>query len=332
MTRHPFLLLGLLTGLVACSEPQSIEAPSIRFNLDASRITVSGISAGAYMAGQYHLAHSSSVSGVGLIAGGPYWCAAGSMSQALGPCMQGGDMAIPTLADYATALAGIGEIDELQHLSGDRVWVFHGADDSVIHPDVTAAAVDFYNRVHDNIDTTLVSDVAAAHGMPSIVGDQSCTDVASPFLNNCDYDAAGEMLKAITTISEDRAEIQDGEIIAIAQAGASDAAMLDEALLFVPAACANGEACGLHIAFHGCQQSTEFVGDAFAAGAGYNEWASTNRLLVLYPQVAKSSMAPLNPLGCWDWWGYTDKQYATRQGLQITVIKELVDSLSGALN
>ena len=38
-------------------------------------------------------------------------------------------------------------------------------------------------------------------------------------------------------------------------------------------------------------------GDAFAAGAGYNEWAEANKLLVLYPQVASSKIAPMNPNG-----------------------------------
>ena len=93
---------------------------------------------------------------------------------------------------------------------------------------------------------------------------------------------------------------------------------------------AAGEACGLHIAFHGCQQSTAFVENAFANSSGYNEWASSNNLLVLYPQVDSSRVAPLNPLGCWDWWGYTDENYATRAGAQVSVVSALVDSLSGS--
>jgi hypothetical protein len=50
----------------------------------------------------------------------------------------------------------------------------------------------------------------------------------------------------------------------------------------------------------------------------------------LYPQVGSSKIAPMNPLGCWDWWGYTDENYATRGGRQIKVVKAMLDSLAGA--
>ena len=52
-----------------------------------------------------------------------------------------------------------------------------------------------------------------------------------------------------------------------------------------PAACAAGETCGLHIALHGCEQPEEKIGDAFAHQAGYNRWADTNNIIVLFPQT-----------------------------------------------
>lgn len=318
-----------IVGISACSEPAPPEETAVTFNVDTARITVSGVSSGAYMAGQYHVAHSSEVAGAGLLAGGPYWCARGSMEQALGPCMQGGNMGTQDLVDYARTQANLGSIDALEYLNGDRVWVFHGANDTVIHPDVPAAAIEFYAGAANEIDVTKVTDVAAPHGMPTIVGDGACDEVATPFLNNCDYDAAGELLRSISNIDNPRAAQPAGELIGIPQIGAADADMLNEALLYVPADCAKGLSCGLHIAFHGCQQSTEFVQESFATNAGYNEWADNNRLLVLYPQVASSKLAPINPLGCWDWWGYTDESYATREGAQIAVVKALVDTLSG---
>jgi len=81
--------------------------------------------------------------------------------------------------------------------------------------------------------------------------------------------------------------------------------------------------------FHGCSQSSELVGDAVVRGAGFNEWADSNRLLVLYPQVKASKLAPMNPLGCFDWWGYTDDRYATRDGLQVRAVKVLMETLAG---
>jgi poly(3-hydroxybutyrate) depolymerase len=37
----------------------------------------------------------------------------------------------------------------------------------------------------------------------------------------------------------------------------------------------------------------------------------------------------MNPYGCWDWWGYTDEHYATRNGRQVQVIKATIDQLAG---
>ncbi|MBC86589.1 MAG: polyhydroxybutyrate depolymerase, partial [Bdellovibrionaceae bacterium] len=52
---------------------------SLAYNIDQSKISVSGISSGSYMAGQLHVALSGTFSGVGLVAGGPYYCSQGSV-------------------------------------------------------------------------------------------------------------------------------------------------------------------------------------------------------------------------------------------------------------
>jgi hypothetical protein len=39
-------------------------------------------------------------------------------------------------------------------------------------------------------------------------------------------------------------------------------------------------------------------------------------------------MAPFNPNGCWDWWGYSGENYATKQGPQMAAVKQLIDALS----
>lgn len=57
--------------------------------------------------------------------------------------------------------------------------------------------------------------------------------------------------------------------------------------------------CPVHVAFHGCSQSSGQVGDTFAQHAGYNGWAEANGIIVLYPQ-ARANL--LNPKACFDWW------------------------------
>ena len=70
-------------------------------------------------------------------------------------------------------------------------------------------------------------------------------------------------------------------------------------------------------------------------GAGFNAWADTNRVIVLYPQTAARwfwlpPWQPYNPLACWDWWGYVsgDDSYVTKSGRQIKVIKAMLDALT----
>jgi poly(3-hydroxybutyrate) depolymerase len=78
--------------------------------------------------------------------------------------------------------------------------------------------------------------------------------------------------------------------------------------------------------FHGCRQGAATLGERFVSEAGYNRWADTNRLIVLYPQVG-ASWWPYNPRGCWDWWGYTGAQYATKDAPQIRAVLAMVERL-----
>jgi poly(3-hydroxybutyrate) depolymerase len=322
------LLLLSLVMLASCSDRgEPPMEPSAAFNLDRERITVSGISSGAYMAGQLHVAHSATFRGAALLAGGPYYCAEGSLQKGLGPCIKGGDTGIDALASYAAEMASSGQIDVLENLADDKVWLFHGTQDVVVSEDVVNAAKVFYERIADGIETVLVNDIDVTHGMPTIDKGVGCGELKAPFLNACEYDAAGALLAVLHAPLADRTGA-NGELRQIDQPGFDEAGMLQKAYLYVPATCATGEACGMHVAFHGCQQSSEFVGDAFARDAGYNEWAESNRLLVLYPQVASSKLAPLNPRGCWDWWGYTGEHYATRAGAQIASVMAMIDALS----
>ncbi|HEX6266216.1 MAG TPA: PHB depolymerase family esterase [Burkholderiales bacterium] len=103
--------------------------------------------------------------------------------------------------------------------------------------------------------------------------------------------------------------------------------MGDEGHVYVPRAC-EAQRCRVHVAFHGCRQTTEDIGDRFAREAGYNGWAEANRLIVLYPQAIKRYWGIYNPRGCWDWWGYTGAAYATKEGAQIRAVKAMLERLS----
>ena len=116
-----------------------------------------------------------------------------------------------------------------------------------------------------------------------------------------------------------------------------DTSMADEGYVYIPKDCQAG-GCRIHVAFHGCRQGTEAVGTRFVTDAGYNGWADTNRIIVLYPQVRSryglaigSWKLVMNPKGCWDWWGYTGTNYHTRDGLQIKAVTAMIDHLAKPL-
>ena len=104
------------------------------FPVDSAQVSVSGISSGAFMANQLHMAHSAGIVGAGLIAGGLYGCTVDSVSEdgvfalaslAVGPCMS-----VPTLlqpvdfyAQLTADLAAKGWIDPPSNLARSRVYV-----------------------------------------------------------------------------------------------------------------------------------------------------------------------------------------------------------------
>ena len=57
------------------NEKASVAPPLKPFNADLGQSSVSGLSSGAFMTVQLHLAHSSTFVGAGIIAGGPFRCA-----------------------------------------------------------------------------------------------------------------------------------------------------------------------------------------------------------------------------------------------------------------
>lgn len=323
------ILLALLVVLAACGEETAVTGTdSGTYNVDSRRISVSGVSSGAYMAGQLHLAHSALFSGAAIVAGGPYYCAMGELSRGLGPCMKGGELSPDVLIEYAQAAAAAGTIDDIDNLRDDHVWVFHGALDTVVDQSPPEVAAAMYAELISKDAVTLVTDIAVVHGLPTLNAGMPCDTFGAPFLNACDYDSAGEILNALHGNLNERSSA-NGELLTIVQPGFEAAEMLQHAYLYVPASCAAGSECGVHVALHGCSQSSEYIDDAFASGAGFNEWADANQLLVLYPQVASNKVAPMNPYGCWDWWGYTNENYAVKDGPQVAAIKATLDALAG---
>ena len=70
-----------------------------------------------------------------------------------------------------------------------------------------------------------------------------------------------------------------------------------------------------------------YVGDVFATKAGFLEVAELNNLIIIFPQVRPSLVLPTNPMGCWDWWGYTTKDFANKFGPQMIGVKRMIETV-----
>ena len=305
------------------------------YGADVASFTVSGVSSGGYMAVQMQVAHSSRVTGVGALAAGPYYCAQGSLWTAMHHCMTpGGWTPLPsmqTLKGHTDRLARERLIDATGNLGKARVWLFSGTRDRTVEPAVVDALARFYALF--NTKPVFVKDKPAGHAMVTEHTGAACSASEPPFINDCDYDAAGELLRHLLGTLVPRAAKPGGRLLVFDQndfANAKAISMAEAGYLYVPRGCET-ERCSVHVAFHGCRQGVEAIGERFVRDAGYNPWADTNRLIVLYPQViARYVWWTFNPRGCWDWWGYTDTRFATKEGAQMRAVLGMVERLAGS--
>ena len=328
--------LRLVTALLAASPLAAQDLP--RLDLDAAATTVSGLSSGAFMAVQLQVAFSDRIAGAGIVAGGPYWCARGSAARAVDACMRAPTGRPPdhtrALAQ-AEAYAAEGAIAPLTGLADDRVFLFSGTEDTVVHPPVMDATEAFYRAIGvPGAALRVVDDIAAGHAILVEEAENPCDANAAPWLNDCDRDQAGNILAWLLGDLDRPVPARPDRLFHFDQSGYLTApetqSMFELGLVYIPAACSEGARCRLHIALHGCGQGADAVEDLFAREAGFNAWAEANAIVVLYPQAQADPLRG-NPLGCWDWWGYTGTAYATRAAPQMGAIARMAAALGAPL-
>lgn len=300
LRRLPRLLRRAAAGLLAASlglgpaapaQPAGAARPLARLpalGLAADGVTVSGLSSGAYMAGQFQVAHAASLAGAALLAGGPYGCSRGSVSTAMYQCAcpanpdtaqrlrnlipgAGCSVLAPSaLAVFADAAlqANQGAIDDPGQLARHRVWLFSGGHDQVVAPALVDAAEAFYRRHGVPAAQLHHARLAnAGHGLPAPDGPVACAVTATPYLLRCPgQDGAGELLAwlyaatpgapLLPPMAARPAGLQRFSQQPYRQAGVFDG-LDDSGWLYLPAACTAGPgaaACRLHVVFHGCMQ------------------------------------------------------------------------------
>jgi poly(3-hydroxybutyrate) depolymerase len=323
--------------------------------LPAREMTVSGLSSGAAMAMQLHLAHSARIRGVALLAGPAWGCALDdgwanllwlNAWRAQTRCMEGRPEPVPVeriLARLRRTEAS-GGIDPLAGVAAGRAWLLTSASDATVLAPVMRAVAEIYRALIPGAGRVLLrEDLAVGHGWPTEAADSDpadgldeCARTAPPYLNACRTPATRQMLEFL--LERSAAAAPPGRLLKFDQrpyrlGAAALSGLAEHGWLCLPARI--DAATRIHIALHGCCQSIDRLGNLLVIETGLAAAASAFNLAILLPQAAATAF---NPKGCWDWWGYTEPfnfgadsswDYPTRCGPQLRAIMAMVEALSG---
>jgi hypothetical protein len=329
-------LFSLVFILAVSVQSPALSAPALEtYKIDAEKISVSGLSSGGYMAVQMHVAFSASVMGAGVLAAGPYLCAEGNIIHATTRCLNSEIAFLPSASyfrDLTLDEAADGRIDPTINIARDRIWIFTGGADDVVLNHVVDRLNEYYEFFTDPIDIAYLRDrlLDAQHAMITDDHGNACAFKGDSFINDCNFDAAGKLLRHIYGPLNSPVAAPNRNLRIFDQSAFSATSSLGkDGYIYVPDDCRDkSTVCRLHVAFHGCEQNKDELGDEYARHAGYNEWAEANSIVVLYPQTGPTAINQ-----CWDWWGYTDsgleQNYHTQVGTQMAAIKAMIDRVAG---
>lgn len=312
-----------------------ISSSTLAYNINPQKITVSGISSGAYIAQQMHMAYSKQISGAALLAGGPFNCSEGNVNRALNSCMKTspGSISVDKILGTIADLRKKELLDSGENLSSAKVFLLVGKNDNVVAKPVVQAVKDLYVKLQgSDKNIKFVDNLEVGHAFPTLDYGNSCpTPRSSPYISRCNYDGAFEILNFLYgPLLLKGVEVETNlKFISQTKYFSEDPnknSMGPEAAIYVPTACQNGAECALHISFHGCAQSRDEIGDAYFRKTGFNAWAEANDIIVFYPQVVKNYVLG-NPNSCWDWWGYTGPQFNNKQSVQMSIVYKMIEEI-----
>jgi hypothetical protein len=315
--------------------------PLPALNIDPAQITVSGLSAGGFMAHQLGVAHSATFKGVGVFAGGPYMCAGHANYTA---CMNNATISSARLATMQGDIDNWSGtlIDPKANLALTKWYLFVGSSDSTVGPNpMGALRTQLQSNGVPAAGLAYVQRSATAHTFPTnfdSTGNNACSSTASPYISNCGYDGAQALLSHLygTLNARNNTPAAANYRTFDQTLYGSNPGMATTGWVYVPANCAAGASCRLHVALHGCLQDSARIGDKFVKNTGYTRWADTNGIVVLFPQTktdnvsrttAASGSLP-NPNACWDWVGWYGNDFARKSGSQQAAILAMVQRVA----
>ncbi|KAL6235507.1 hypothetical protein BDW75DRAFT_250825 [Aspergillus navahoensis] len=309
------------------------------YNVEPDSVSISGFSSGGFMATQLGIAYSSVFKvGFGVFAGGPFDCARNQPNRT---CMMNNTPAIKIPTENIHLWSGK-QIDDIANLRTRKVYLQVGELDRTTGPNVLSQLKRQLSGFLTEEYTTHIVLPGAEHTFPTVldsIGNNDCDVGEAPFISDCGYDGAGEVFRWLygreSLKPKNKGKLK-GNVLEFEQtgefgAGARDSGMGGKGYLYVPEDCRDGASstvCKLHVVLHGCCQSHDIIGDKFVENTGYNQWADTNGIIVLYPQTTVDNSlhtiwdggVHANPLACWDWIGLYGANADQKGGAQMEAI------------
>ena len=281
--------------------------------ITARQYTISGFSSGGFFAHQLHVAFSQNITGVGIIAGGPYYCTMGSYSRFQTACkLNSYFINLPSLVQLATTASNDGLIDSLGNLSNSMIYIFSGTRDNIVDQSVVKQTEAFYrNFIGNSLNLQTNYIINAQHSWVTNNEGNPCWYLGWPGVNNCNFDLSGAILEHIFGDLTPKGVQNASNLYSFSQADYADiwkAGLSNQGFIYIPVYCLKN-ICRVHVVFHGCLGGFEYNGLKFIEEIGVNEY------VIIYPQLITHNN---NPLECWDMYGYTRSNFMYQSGLQMT--------------
>lgn len=280
------------------------------------------------MAVQMHFAYSKYIISSSIVAGGPYYYSMGSYEGWEHNKKYPQKVNLDKIYEYINNQDISGNLDPISNLQNSRVFIFHGIIDSIIYQATGRLGYDVFKNYipRDNIYTYF--NITAEHNWPTDNFGGRCSEVG---IKNCNFDAAGKILALAFGELKPRVYMIASNLKRFKQAdyvsSLSEAGMAETGFIYIPTNCTEDENnCRVHVFLHGCMGNFDYAGTYYVEHTGLNQWAEANDIIIIYPQTAKNGPSEIDEKGCWDVWGYTGENFATKNGIQMKAIYDMAQN------
>ena len=171
-----------------------------------------------------------------------------------------------------------------------------------------------------------------------------------PPINSCNFDMSGEILKWMyepkriihprTTAAPASLHnlMKINQTKYLPKGWSIKRALLDDiGFIYIPKQCQmkkngsnhhyNATKCELHVHYHPCGGGFQFLSVSYMLENALPNYAESNNFVILYPQAKSGSDNPVGD-GCFDWYGATDLNFDTKNGVQLSMVRNIIMDLA----